>query len=227
MQNINTSPSSKAPLSFFDLPQKLRDRVYVLVLETKVRPGRYPAMEKKDEEKVMARACAVQPRDIASFGLLYACRQSRYEMSHAIARQSATEKDITYQLDCLVTARGSVIPTWTALPAPPCHLRHMDVTVRAFHSASGDRLNAVLIPALLDLVTQFFEREYSWWGQSCYIPLIVDTLTVELPYPDDRLCARFLSQLAASGGLWKKIRRVRVPGLRQIREWVVLPSWSR
>lgn len=222
MQNINSS--SKA-VGFFDLPQGLRDRVYMIVLESKIKPPRNPIQE-NEKDRGTKGAYAVQPHEIASFGLLYACRQTRYEMSHAIARQNATEEDITYQLDCLVKGH-SIIPTWTALPAPPCHLRHIVVTVRAFHSASASHIVSALVPPLLELVNQFFERDYSWWGQFCSIPLIVDTLTVYMPSNDSRLGFQFLTQLAAAGGLWKKVRRVKLSGTKPNGEWVVTPSWYR
>lgn len=222
MQVINRS--SRA-VGFFDLPQKLRDRVYMIVLQSEIKPPRNP-IQQNEKDRGTKSAYAVQPRDIASFGLLYACWQTRYEMSHAIARQSATEKNITYELDCLVKGH-SIIPTWTALPAPPCHLRHIVVTVRAFHSASPDHIVSALIPPLLDLVNQFFERNYSWWGQFCSIPLIVDTLTVHMPSNHSRLCSQFLTQLKAAGGLWRKVRRVRLSGMQPNGEWVVIPSWYR
>ncbi|MCJ1462864.1 hypothetical protein MMC07_001467 [Pseudocyphellaria aurata] len=219
----STNRSSKA-VGFFDLPKELRDRIYTFILDSKIKPIRpsRDAIKAYNQIRAAERAYAIQPHDIASFGLLYACRQSRYEMSHAIARQCGTEEDITYELDCLVY-RGSIIPTWTALPAPPCHLRHMVVKIRGSDCTNGP----LLAPCLLQLVTQFFERDYTWWGQYCNIPLIVDNLTIHIPSSDDTACAKFLKELASVGSLWKKVRRVRLASRTQNMVWVVIPSWNR
>lgn len=212
----NTNSTSRA-VSFLDLPQKLRDRIYHLILESETKPPQ--RIKDIEEEQKSRRAYAVQPHDISSFGLLYTNRQTRYEMSHAIARQTATEKDITYQLHCLIY-HGSVIGTWTALPAPPCHLRHIVVTVHYMQSVSAEQMNKILLCPLLDLVGQFFERNYVWWGKYCEIPLIVDTLTMHLPFTDQKFRDLFFSQLINSGQLWKKVRKVNLEGRDR---WVVVP----
>lgn len=224
MQKINSSSKAK---NIFDLPRELRDRIYMIILNSEIKPPRR-LIQDSGRKRETNRAFAVQPHDIFSFGLLYTSRQTRYEMSHAIARQSATEKDITYKLGCMVY-HNSFVPTWTALPAPPCHLRHIAITVRAFDSDPRDDNDsgfAALVPSILNLVNQFFERDYVWWGEWCNIPLIVDTLTLYFPYHDDSLCSRFVGELATKGHLWKKVRKVKFTGMRQNKEWVVLPSWG-
>lgn len=222
MQNINSSTAK----NFFDLPRTLRDRIYMIVLNSEIKPPRRPVRD-NGQKGDANRAFAVEPHDIFSFGLLYASRKTRYEMSHTIARQSATEEDITYKLDCMVH-RDSVIPTWTALPAPPCHLRHIAITVRTFDFHPREHIDGAFVALagpILKLVNQFFEREYFWWGQWCQIPLIVESLTLYFPTHDDSLCFGLANELVARGHLWKKVRKVKCRGMRQIKEWVVLPSW--
>ena len=98
-------------------------------------------------------------------------------------------------------------------------MRTFDFNLREYN----DVASVTLADPILKLVNQFFERDYIWWGRWCDIPLIVDTLTLYFPTRD---CSGLVSELVVGGQLWKKIRKVKFTGMRQNKEWVVLPSWG-
>lgn len=163
----NKSPNPKDVFRFLDLAREIRDKIYILVLQSTLNPP--PTPEESGKRWCEKNALGIadpfkyekKPAAYACYGLLGSNRQITWEMHEAVLREySDTYGGVTYKLDCMARDTGEELwPTWLALPAPPRYLKSLEVDIRILPTAqilgSGKEAPEALVSNLLHLLEHF------------------------------------------------------------------------
>lgn len=188
-----------------------------------------------------------RPASISCLGLLCCNRQISGEMKSAITRKSNDpEGGVTYKLDIMVQ-HVQLWPTWTAIPASPQHMRHVEVDIRIFtYSDLEFRYDRRHIPGavamhLLRLLSGFLAHGPLFISHSKPLPctLRLETLTVNLSsIPEGFPKAQYewegayrihafkrmkalLGHLDDSGLLSGKVGRLKLCSRNEVEEWEI------
>lgn len=149
------SLKSAGAIYFLDLPWELRDRIYEFILTSERQPPASPEQCGERWRDTDASAIRRNPspyttrfrevwydveRMTFSCAAMLSCsRQTHREMTEVVQRWTARgNHGLLYKMDCMVRAdlgegrlRG-IWPTWTALPAPPKHVKRLEFNFRDF-----------------------------------------------------------------------------------------------